>query len=75
MYAQIFLGQNIIIPNSCWKTYSLTKAGEIYWCLQSRNFDASIRDLNKSGLTPRPGEGESLLQQTVYKDNQTLHLC
>ena len=37
MYAFV-LGQNIIVPNSCWKTYSLKKAGETYGCLQSPNF-------------------------------------
>ena len=62
------LGQNIIVPNSCWKTYSLKKAGETYGCLQSRNFrsanilaywlgnDGNIHDLNKIDLTPRRGE-------------------
>ena len=76
------LDQNIIVPNSCWKTYSLKKAGETYGCLQSRNFrsanilaywvgnDGNIHDLNKIDLTPRPGEVEFFLQQTVYKNNQ-----
>ena len=61
------LGQNIIVPNSCWKTYSLKKAGKTYAYLQSRNFrsanilaywvgnDGNIQDLNKLNLTPRPG--------------------
>ena len=61
------LGQNILVPNSCWKTYSLKKAGETYACLQSRNFrsvnilaywvgnDGNTQDLNKLDLTPRPG--------------------
>ena len=62
------LGQNIIVPNNCWKTYSIKKAGETYACLQSRNFrsanilaywlgnDGNIHDLNKTDLTPRRGE-------------------
>ena len=81
MYAFV-LGQNIIVPNSCWKTYSLKKAGETYGCLQSPNFrstniltywvgnDGNIHDLNKIDLTPRPGEVEFFLQRTVYKNNQ-----
>ena len=81
MYAFV-LGQNIIVPNSCCKIYFLKKAGETYGCLQSRNFrsanilvywvgnDSNIHDLNKIDLTPRPGEVEYFLQQTVYKSNQ-----
>ena len=82
------LDQNIIVPtvavgNSCWKTYSLKKAGDTYECLQSCNFrsanirlaywvgnDGNIHDLNNIDLTPRPGEVEFFLQQTVYKNNQ-----
>ena len=81
MYKFVF-GRNIIVPNSCWKTYFLKKAGETYVCLQSRNFrlanilvywvgnDGNINDLNKIDLTPRPGEVEFFLQQIVYKNNQ-----
>ena len=62
------LGQDIIVPDSCWKTYSLKKAGETYGCLQSLNFrsanilahwvgkDGNTHDLNKIDLRPRPGE-------------------
>ena len=76
------LGQNIIVPNGCWKIYSLRKAGETYGCLQSRNVrsanilaywvgnDGNTHYLNKIDLTPRPGEVEFFPQQTVYKNNQ-----
>ena len=72
----------VAVGNNFWKSYSLKKAGETYECLQSCNFrstdmlaywvgnDDNIHDLNKIDLTPRPGEVEFFLQQTVYKNNQ-----